>query len=91
MRLGRVTGTVVCTQKVESLKGKRLLLVQPVDEKEAPYDAPLVAIDTVSAGPGDLVCFVEKREAAKAWPGPEIVSDVTLVGIVDRVRTEEER
>ncbi|MFH1279528.1 MAG: EutN/CcmL family microcompartment protein [Candidatus Eisenbacteria bacterium] len=85
MRLGRVLGTVVCTMKVESLAGKRLLLVQPEDERGEPYDHPLVAIDTVSAGPGDRVCFVEKREAAKAWNGPELVSDVTLLGIVDEV------
>lgn len=90
MRLGRVLGTVVCTRKVESLIGKRLLLVQPEDEHGEPYDGPLVAIDTVSAGPGDRVFFVEKREAAKAWAGPERVSDVTLVGIVDEVNRVEE-
>ena len=37
MKLGRVIGRVVCTQKMERFEGLKLLLVQPVDEnsKEA--------------------------------------------------------
>ena len=85
MRMGRVIGTVVATCKVESLVGRRLLLVQPLDENREPSDPPLVAIDTVSAGPGEWVYFVEKREAAKAFSGPELPTDVTILGIVDRL------
>lgn len=85
MRIGTIIGTVVATEKVESLRGKRLLIVQPVDEKGLLYGKPLVAIDTVSAAPGQKVYFVEKREAAKAFPGPEIPSDVTILGIVDEI------
>ncbi len=32
MKLGRVIGTVICTQKMECFEGLKLLLVQPVDE-----------------------------------------------------------
>ena len=32
MKLGRVIGRVVCTQKMECFDGLKLLLVQPVDE-----------------------------------------------------------
>jgi ethanolamine utilization protein EutN len=88
MRLGRVIGTVVATQKVESLLGRRLLVVQPVDEEDRALGGPLIAIDTVSAGPGERVYFVEKREAAKAFGGPELPSDVTILGIVDRTDIE---
>jgi len=89
MRFGQVIGTVVCTRKVDILKGHRLLLVQPLDERDKPNDQPLVALDTVSAGPGEKVCFVEKREAAKAFPGPEVPSDVTILAIVDTLRVED--
>ncbi|RPJ40637.1 MAG: ethanolamine utilization protein EutN [Candidatus Latescibacterota bacterium] len=88
MRLGRVIGTVVATQKADSLAGKRLLVVQPVDEKRKPIDRPVIAVDTVSAGPGEWVYFVEKREAAKAFPGPELPVDVTILGILDRLEIE---
>jgi len=85
MRIGRVIGTVVATQKVPALLGKRMLIVQPLDERRRADGRPVVAIDTVSSAPGQEVYFVEKREAAKAFPGPQIPSDVTILGIVDRI------
>ena len=66
MRVARVIGTVVMTQKLDCLTGRRFLLVQPVDESGADYGEPVVAIDTISAAPGQKVYIVEKREAAKA-------------------------
>lgn len=83
MHLGRVIGTVVATQKVSALVGHRLLVVQPEDEKGAALGEPLVAVDTVSAGPGEWVYFVRAREAAKALPDAFTPSDATIVGIVD--------
>lgn len=85
MHLGRVIGTVVATQKSPSLLGHRLLVVQPEDETRRPVGEPLVAVDTVSAGPGEWVYFVRAREAAKALADPFTPSDATIVGIVDRV------
>jgi ethanolamine utilization protein EutN len=91
MKLGRVIGTVVCTRKVDSFEGVRLLLVQPLDERLANAGDPLVACDTVQAGPGDVVYYEGGREAALGldnWFNP---SDATIMGIVDRVTLEEER
>lgn len=85
MHLGRVIGTVVATHKVAAFAGQRLLVVQPEDERGAALSEPLVAVDTVSAGPGEWVYFVRAREAAKALPDPFNPSDATIVGIVDRV------
>ncbi|MCK5767020.1 MAG: EutN/CcmL family microcompartment protein, partial [Candidatus Atribacteria bacterium] len=33
MKLGKVIGNVVCTQKIDSFEGLKLLLVQPLNEK----------------------------------------------------------
>jgi ethanolamine utilization protein EutN len=85
MHLGRVIGTVVATRKVPSLVGHRLLVVQPEDEAGKMLGEPLVAVDTVSAGPGEWVYFVRAREAAKALPDTFTPSDATILGIVDRV------
>lgn len=87
MRIGDVIGTVTATRKAECLTGQRLLLVQPLDEEGRPSGAPLVAIDTVSAAPGQRICFVEKREAAKAFAGAELPSDATILGVIDRIDT----
>ena len=57
MKLGRVIGRVVCTQKMECFEGLKLLLVQPVDEGGKDAGSPLVAFDVARAGEGDLVMF----------------------------------
>ena len=58
MYLGRVTGTVVASQKYEGLEGAKLLLVQPLDHRLEKVGELEVAVDTVRAGPGDLVYLV---------------------------------
>ena len=86
MRLGKVVGTVVATQKVGGLEGVRLLLVQPLDRRQVPEGTPVVAADGVAmAGPGDLVYYVSSREAALACPEPFVPVDDAIVGLVDAV------
>jgi ethanolamine utilization protein EutN len=88
MLLGKVIGTVVCTRKVESFEGIKLLLVQPLTEKLEETGDALVACDTVQAGEGDVVFYEGGREAALGlanWFNP---SDATIMGIVDRVDVE---
>lgn len=85
MTLGRVIGTVVATRKVASLLGERLLVVQPESETGAPMGEPVIAVDVVSAAPGERVYFVRAREAAKALPDPFNPADAAILGIVDRV------
>ena len=88
MKLGRVIGNVVCTQKVKSFEGVKLLLVQPLNEKLEEVSTPIVACDTVQAGTDDIVFYEGGREAAlglENWFNP---SDATIMGIVDRVDIE---
>ncbi len=89
MKLGRVIGNVVCTQKVDSLDGIKLLLVQPLDEHLKEAGEAIVACDTVQAGMDDIVFYEGGREAAlglENWFNP---SDATVMGIVDHVHIEE--
>ena len=85
MDLARVVGRVVCTMKNSSLKGNKLLLVQPLDADERPRGRPLVAIDAVGAGAGEKVFFVTGREASFAFLPDVVPTDASIVGIVDRV------
>ncbi len=85
MYLGRVVGTVVAERKYEGLGGQKLLLVQPVDEHREPSGGLEVAVDTVRAGPGDLVFLVGSREAALALEPSFVPVDAAIVGIVDQV------
>ena len=88
MKIGKVIGNVVSTQKDATLEGIKLLLVQPVDEHYTEYGEPLIACDVVQAGYGDYVIFEGGREAALAlenWYNP---ADAAVMGIVDHMETE---
>lgn len=86
MQLGRVTGTVVASIKVDGLEGVRFLVVQPLDEHQQPAGEAVVAADAVHmAGPGELVYFVASREAAEALEPRFVPVDHAIVGIVDEV------
>ena len=86
MHFARVLGTVVCTSKVPAFRGHRLLLLEPTDAAGAVSGRPLVAVDLVSAAPGQKVFYVRGREAANALPDPDNPADAAIVGIVDTVR-----
>ncbi len=86
MRLARVIGTLVATQKYEGLEGVKFLIVQPLNRHRAPVGSPVVAADaTAQAGPGDLVFIIASREAALALPTTFVPVDSAIVGIVDAV------
>jgi ethanolamine utilization protein EutN len=87
MYLGIVKGTIVAERKASGLEGKKLLLVQPVDEHRKPTGELHAAVDTVQAGPGDLVYLVGSREAALALDPWFVPVDAAIVGIVDGVET----
>ncbi|HEY2954325.1 MAG TPA: EutN/CcmL family microcompartment protein [Candidatus Eisenbacteria bacterium] len=83
MRFARVVGTVVCTEKVPAWKGHRLLLLAPTDSRGNEQGRPFVAVDLVSAAPGQLVFYVKAREAGMALPDPDNPTDAAITGIVD--------
>ena len=86
MDLAKVIGTVVATRKDPSLEGTRLLIVQPLDEKQNPISDPLVAVDTLNdAGVGEIVYIVTGGDAVSVTPGKRMPVDVAIVGIVDSI------
>lgn len=87
MRFARVRGTVVCTAKVPAWIGQRLLLIEPTDVAGQSQGRPFVAVDLVSAGPGERVFYVKGREAASALAQPDNPADAAIVGIVDHARS----
>jgi microcompartment protein CcmK/EutM len=76
MRLGVVRGHVVLHTAVPSLRGTRLVIVEPVTAEDLASGhrrgggKALVVADHLDPGLGQLVGFVEGREAANPyWPG----------------------
>lgn len=89
MKLAKVIGTVVATQKVESIRDMKILMIQPLDAKLQNSGGPIAAIDTVQAGYGDLVYWTLSREASLALPQPFSPVDAAITGIVDDVNVED--
>ncbi len=86
MRLGRVIGNVVSTQKNDKLQGAKLLLVQPVSSNAEPFGTVVLAIDATQAGLGDTVLLViEGRAASTALRRPGAPVDAAILGIVDQI------
>jgi microcompartment protein CcmK/EutM len=83
MQLARVIGQVVATRKDENLVGIKLLLVQPLTADRQPVGRPLVAVDSVGAGTGEVVFLVRGKEASFPFHPVEPPVDAGIVGIVD--------
>ena len=83
MQLGRVVGTVVVSVKNDTLKGVKLLLVQPMSSAREPIGRVIVAADSVGAGVGETVFFVRGKEASFPFFPTEVPADAGIVGIVD--------
>ena len=79
MFIGKVTGTVVATQKIKSVVGKKLLLVQSMSVEGdppghlKPSGRLAVAVDTVGAGEGELVLVTQGSSARQ----PQAALDLT--------------
>lgn len=83
MQLARVIGTVVATVKNESLGGRKLLIVQSLNHQLESQGKPMVAIDAVGAGIGELVFWCRGKEASFPFKREDTPTDCTIVGIVD--------
>ena len=89
MIVGKVVGTIVCTQKDESLVGKKMLVVQPVNIHTLKNEnSPLVALDAVGAGKGEMVMIVGGSSARNANGYSKIAVDQAIIGIVDFIDIE---
>ncbi|MBI4429482.1 MAG: EutN/CcmL family microcompartment protein [Ignavibacteriales bacterium] len=80
-----VIGTIWATRKDENLKGFKLQLIQPITAKREKAGTPIIAVDTVGAGPGETVYYITAREAVIPLPVEMAPVDASIVGIVDRI------
>ena len=83
MQIARVIGTVVATVKNESLEGRKFLIVQTLNAQLEDKGSPMVALDSVGAGVGELVFWCRGKEASFPFKRDETPTDCTIVGIID--------
>ena len=94
MFLAKVTGSVVATQKVRSMTGHKLLVVEPLRVEPSARDRlvgtgrSFVVVDTVGAGQGETVLIVQGSSARLTPETEKLPVDATIIGIVDSVTVE---
>lgn len=86
MVLGRVVGTVVSTSKVPQIEGIRFLMVEKIDvaTMKGKNDF-VVAMDSVGAGPGEVVFYVSGSSSRLTPTTQGKPADATITAIVDTV------
>lgn len=94
MRLGKVIGRVTLSRVVPELVGARWLVVNPCNRQQFPNgteahagmtsEPSLVVYDNLGGGVGDLIGFVEGREAAQPLNPPAPI-DAIHAALVDHV------
>jgi acetate kinase len=95
MFVAKVTGSLVSTQKVETMKGFKLLIVEPyrIEAKErksiVTTGRTFVAVDTLGAGIGDFVILTQGSSARLTPETKTLPIDAVVVGIVDKVQVDE--
>jgi microcompartment protein CcmK/EutM len=94
MFVAKVTGSVVATQKVNSMTGHKLLTVEPMRVDPANRDKLIgtgrtfVCVDTVGAGLDEMVLIVQGSSARLTPETEKLPVDATIIGIVDNVNVE---
>lgn len=94
MFIARVSGSVVSTQKAESMVGHKLLIVEPYRINDKSRDSlvttgrTFIAVDTLGAGEGDFVLIVQGSSARLMPETSKLPIDAAIIGIIDSVSIE---
>jgi microcompartment protein CcmK/EutM len=95
MFVAKVTGSIVATQKVESMIGRKLLVVEPYRLEPQQRNQLIgtgrtfVAVDTVGAGEGEFVLITQGSSARLTPETKNLPIDCVIVGIVDTVQVDQ--
>ena len=86
MLLAKVTGTVVASQKDARLNGLKMLVLSPTDVQGEPQKGlPVVAVDAIGAGLGDVVLYASGSSARQTEVTKDKPVDAVVMAIVDLV------
>ncbi|HIG11114.1 MAG: EutN/CcmL family microcompartment protein [bacterium] len=83
MLIGRVVGSVVATQKDEKLTNRKFLLVQVHNPQNEPTSQYVVAVDSVGAGPEDMVMYATGSSARQTELTDGRPCDAVVMAVVD--------
>src|SRR5436305_4304745 len=91
MFIARVTGSMVATQKVASMTGHKLLVVEPYRLDDTGRDRlvstgrTFVVVDTLGAGLDEMVLICQGSSARLTPETEKLPIDAVVIGLVDTV------
>ena len=89
MVLAKVVGTVVSTRKEPKIEGIKFLLLEKIDPATMKGKKDyLVAMDSVGAGPGEIVFFAAGSSSRMTEVTQGKPSDATITAIVDIIEMD---
>ncbi len=88
MNLGKVIGTIWATRKYDALKNTKMQLVQPLTFNFEKIGEPIIAVDTIGAGPDETIFYITSSEAVIPMEVDIAPVDAAIVGIVDSINIE---
>ena len=83
MQLGRVTGTVVSSQKDPLMEGMKFLVVRTITPDNTDSGSYVVAVDVVGAGVGEVVMYASGSSARQTTLTKDKPCDAVIMAIVD--------
>ena len=83
MKIALVIGSTISTIKDEVIRGRTLLIVRDADTAGNATGEPYIAVDTVSAGTGDLVMVTDGSSARYTNQTTNAPVDAVIVGVID--------
>ena len=83
MLLGRVTGTVVASQKEPLMNGLTTLVVRQLGVDHVETGGYVVAVDSVGAGVGEVVMYASGSSARQTAVTQNRPCDAVIMAIVD--------
>lgn len=91
MIIAKVVGTVVSTRKDQKMEGIKLLLLEKIDPvtMKGKNDF-VVAMDSVGAGPGEIVFYVSGSSARFTTVTEGRPTDSSVIAIVDFIEKDGE-
>ena len=85
MQMAEVIGTVVASRKEEVLEGLRFLVLKPIGTDLKGAGTPVVAVDAVGAGVGEVVLYASGSAARQTQLTQNRPVDAVCMAIIDQL------
>lgn len=86
MMIGKIVGNVVATVKIKELDKRKMLIIQPLDLDGNYKGRRVLGVDTVDAGVGDTVLYIDEGNSARAALQSKTAPlRVVIIGVIDNI------